>query len=72
MIMSGSISALCLVKFSLFYSASSLFCNNSNASGLQSLVWWHHWNETGSGEYKDMLLSYNQEDCQALKLLTDE
>ena len=42
------------------------------ASGLQSLVWWNHWDETGSAEYKDLLLTYNDEDCQALKLLTDE
>jgi len=43
-----------------------------NASGLQSLVWRHHWEETHNIEYQAMLLTYNQEDCQALKLLTDE
>ena len=43
-----------------------------NASGLQSLVWRHHWDKTNNTEYKDILLTYNQEDCQALKLLTDE
>ena len=45
---------------------------SSNASGLQSLVWRHRWNETYNGEYKNSLLTYNKEDCQALKLLTDE
>ena len=43
-----------------------------NASGLQSLVWRQHWDETYNIEYKDVLLTYNQEDCQALKLLTNE
>jgi predicted RecB family nuclease len=43
-----------------------------NASGLQSLVWRHHWEETRNTEYKNLLLTYNREDCQALKLLTDE
>jgi predicted RecB family nuclease len=42
------------------------------ASGLQSLVWRHHWEETRSAEYKDLLLTYNKEDCQAIKLLADE
>jgi predicted RecB family nuclease len=43
-----------------------------NASGLQSLVWRHYWEETRNAEYKNLLLTYNQEDCQALKLLTEE
>lgn len=43
-----------------------------NASGLQSLVWRYYWDETGRTEYKDILLTYNAEDCQALKLLIDE
>jgi len=43
-----------------------------DASGLQSLVWRYHWDETHNPEYQDLLVTYNQEDCQALKLLTDE
>src|SRR6266545_2572775 len=43
-----------------------------NASGLQSLVWRHHWDETHDGHYKELLVTYNKEDCLALKLLTDE
>jgi predicted RecB family nuclease len=43
-----------------------------DASGLKSLVWRHHWDKTHNIEYKILLLTYNQEDCQALKLLTDE
>jgi predicted RecB family nuclease len=42
------------------------------ASGLQSLVWRHHWEETREETYKDLLLTYNAEDCRALQLLTDE
>jgi len=43
-----------------------------NASGLQSLVWRYHWDETRSEKYQQLLLTYNTEDCIALKLLTDE
>ena len=43
-----------------------------NASGLQSLVWRHYWDETGNAEYRGLLLTYNAEDCQALKLLIEE
>ncbi len=43
-----------------------------NASGLQSLVWRHHWDETFATQYHDLLITYNQEDCLALKLLVDE
>ena len=43
-----------------------------NASGLQALVWRHYWEETRHAQYQDLLITYNKEDCQALKLLTDE
>jgi predicted RecB family nuclease len=43
-----------------------------NASGLQSLVWRHYWEETWEEMYKDILLTYNAEDCRALQLLTNE
>jgi predicted RecB family nuclease len=43
-----------------------------NASGLQSLVWRHHWEETREVDYRALLLTYNEEDCRALKLLTNE
>ncbi|MGK7915834.1 MAG: IS66 family transposase, partial [Prochloraceae cyanobacterium] len=42
------------------------------ASGIQTLVWRHYWEETADTKYKELLLTYNKEDCQALKLLTDE
>ncbi|MBV7335134.1 IS66 family transposase [Chloroflexi bacterium TSY] len=43
-----------------------------DASGLQSLVWWHQWERIRNIESKDLLLTYNHEDCLALKLLVDE
>src|SRR4030095_9587561 len=41
------------------------------ASGLQSLVWRHQWEETQDATYRELLVTYNKEDCQALKVLTD-
>jgi len=43
-----------------------------NASGLQSLVWRHHWDETQDVNYQRLLVTYNEEDCRALRLLTDK
>lgn len=43
-----------------------------NASGLQSIAWRHKWDEAHEGRYKDMLLTYNEEDCRALRLLVEE
>lgn len=43
-----------------------------DASGLQSLVWRHYWEETLELEYKRLLITYNEEDCRALKLLTEK
>src|SRR5215468_4850198 len=37
------------------------------ASGLQSLVWRHHWETIHNPHDKNTLLTYNAEDCQALK-----
>jgi predicted RecB family nuclease len=45
---------------------------SSDASGLQSLVWRHHWDENRHIQYKTLLLTYNEEDCRAVKLLTEE
>jgi hypothetical protein len=39
------------------------------ASGLQSLVWRHHWEATREDTYKKILLTYNTEDCRALQAL---
>ena len=43
-----------------------------DASGLQTLVWRHRWEETQHTEYKQLLMTYNQEDCFALHTLTNE
>ena len=34
-----------------------------NASGLQSLVWRHRWEESRENLYKNTLITYNSEDC---------
>lgn len=44
---------------------------SSNASGLQSLVWRNNWEEAHASTHKESLLTYNKEDCEALKLLID-
>ena len=42
-----------------------------DASGLQSLVWRYRWEETGESQYREILITYNREDCEALWLLTE-
>jgi predicted RecB family nuclease len=42
------------------------------ASGVQSLVWRYKWEETHYGSFKQDLLAYNRDDCQAVRLLTAE
>ncbi|HJT57565.1 MAG TPA: IS66 family transposase [Ktedonobacteraceae bacterium] len=44
----------------------------AHASGLQSMVGRYRWDESQDKQYQDMLLTYNKEDCLALKLLVDE
>jgi len=46
--------------------------SSKNATGIQSLVWRHRWLETHNKKYKQLLVKYNNEDCQALKLLLDK
>jgi predicted RecB family nuclease len=43
-----------------------------DASGLQSLVWRYRWETRREAGYKQKLISYNAEDCQALRILTEE
>jgi predicted RecB family nuclease len=43
-----------------------------DASGLQSLVWRYHWETGREATYKQKLISYNAEDCQALRILTEK
>jgi predicted RecB family nuclease len=42
-----------------------------DASGLQSLVWRARWEQTREVVWKDKLLTYNAEDCVALKNVTE-
>jgi predicted RecB family nuclease len=43
----------------------------SEASGLQSLVWRERWEQTSDEELKQMLIDYNLEDCVALQTVTE-
>src|SRR5262249_7587709 len=42
-----------------------------DASGLQSVVWRRQWEQTGSAALKDKLTTYNLEDCEALRKVTE-
>jgi predicted RecB family nuclease len=42
-----------------------------NASGLQSLVWRARWKEDRNAVWKEKLLTYNTEDCAALRKVTE-
>jgi predicted RecB family nuclease len=42
-----------------------------DASGLQSLVWRAAWEQTGEAVLKQKLLQYNQDDCSALRRVTE-
>jgi predicted RecB family nuclease len=46
--------------------------SSPDASGLQSLVWRHRWEDGGSPDDKQHLIVYNKEDCDALARLVDE
>ena len=41
------------------------------ATGLHSIIWRKQWERTQDDELKTRLLRYNQEDCLALKVVTD-
>ncbi len=43
----------------------------SDASGLQSIVWRAKWENSYDDSWKDKLLTYNLEDCIALKIVTE-
>ena len=44
----------------------------TEASGFESLVWRHRWDERRDDADKRLLLAYNEADCQALRALADE
>jgi predicted RecB family nuclease len=45
--------------------------SSPNASGLQSIVWRHEYDQSKDNSYRELLQTYNLEDCQNLKGLTD-
>ena len=44
----------------------------AEVSGFDSLVWRHRWDESHDDADKQLLLAYNEADCQALRVLADE
>lgn len=44
---------------------------SENASGIQSIIWRKKWEANKSEEWKEKLLTYNLEDCLALKKITE-
>lgn len=45
--------------------------SEADASGIQSMVWRNRWKSTGGEDWEQKLLTYNLEDCAALKKVTD-
>ena len=43
-----------------------------DATGLHSIAWRWRWEETRNASEKELLLTYNAEDCRGLRLLTSE
>ena len=45
--------------------------SDPEASGVQSMVWRERWETTGCKEWQQKLITYNFEDCAALKIVTE-
>jgi predicted RecB family nuclease len=45
--------------------------DDENATGLQSIIWRQKWQETKVSDYRAHLLRYNEDDCRALKAVSD-
>jgi predicted RecB family nuclease len=45
--------------------------SGSPASGLEAIVWRHHWEASRDPRDKQELLNYNREDCKALELVAN-
>jgi predicted RecB family nuclease len=45
--------------------------SEKDASGLQSIIWRYKWELSKEVLFKNTLINYNQEDCQALMLVTN-
>jgi hypothetical protein len=44
--------------------------SDTNADGLQAIVWRHLWEDSSDPELREKLITYNNEDCAALGLMT--
>ncbi|MGD0653092.1 MAG: IS66 family transposase [Thermoguttaceae bacterium] len=44
---------------------------DSNATGIQSIIWREQWKQSGDLSLKRRLIKYNQDDCAALKTICD-
>lgn len=44
---------------------------DETASGINSIVWRHEWEKTQNPVSKKRILTYNNDDCSALKMVTD-
>ena len=44
--------------------------SHENASGLQSIIWRKKWELTKDEQFKDILIQYNRNDCEALCAIT--
>lgn len=45
---------------------------SSNASGLQSIAWRYWYDVSGNQDYRQLLLTYNYEDCEHLRILVEK
>jgi predicted RecB family nuclease len=45
--------------------------SSPEASGIQSIVWRERWEQTHDPALKEVLMTYNREDCMALKTICD-
>lgn len=43
-----------------------------NASGLQSIAWRYQYNDSGDNKFQELLETYNHEDCENLRILTQK
>ena len=44
--------------------------DDSSASGIQSIVWRHQWEESHDSSFREKLVRYNADDCDALSLVS--
>lgn len=42
-----------------------------DASGVQSIIWRHEWEKSQDTTYRQKLITYNSEDCEALELIAN-